>query len=131
MSAASLRASVLVGPVPRMSVAAHVVAGMRIGRLALLTLSGAAAAAVAARHALAARHSPVGISPAAAGHRVPGMRIGLAGLGRGSAVPGVLALRLLSRMPGMAGMRIGGGRSLRDRGSSGCHRNRNEKHLHY
>lgn len=114
-----------------MSAAAHVVAGMRVGRLALLTLPGAAAAAGAVRHALATGHAPVGVTTAAVRHGVTGVRIGLTGLCRRSAVPGVLALGLLGRVSGMARVRIGGGRGLRDRGSSGRHRDRNEKQLHH
>jgi hypothetical protein len=114
-----------------MSAVAHVVAGMRIGRLARLSLSSAAAAAVAVRHALATGHATIGVAPAAVRHRVSGMLAGLRRLGCGRAVPGVLALGLLSRMPGMVGMGVGGGRSLRDRGSSGRHGNRNEKQLHH
>jgi hypothetical protein len=102
----------MVRTVARMSAAAHVVTGMRVGRLALLTLPAAAAAAVAARHALAAGHAPVGVTTEAVRHGVTGVLIGLAGLGRGSAVPGVLALGLLGRVPGMARVGIGGGRGL-------------------
>ena len=79
-----------------MSADAHIVVGMRIGRLALLSLSSAAAAAVAIRHALATGHATIGVAPAAVRHRVTGMLVGLPGLGCGRAVPGVLALGLLS-----------------------------------
>lgn len=114
-----------------MGAIAHVVADMRIGRLALLTLPGTAAAAGAARHTFTTGHAPVGVTTAAVRHGVTGVRISLAGLGRRSAVPGVLALGLLGRVTGMVRVRIGGGRGLRDRGSSGRHRDRNEKQLHH
>lgn len=104
---------------------------MRISRLTLLASFRAAAAPVAVRHALAAGHSAIGVASAAVGHSVTGMLIGLAGLGCPRAVTRVLALGLLSRMAGMIRVGVGGRRSLRDRGSSGRHRNRNEKHLHH
>jgi len=80
-----------------MSVAAHVMAGMRVGPGGLCPLSAAAAAAVAARHAFAACHPALGVASAAIRHCVTRMGI-LPLLPRQRAVTCMGALRRLGRV---------------------------------